>query len=116
MRKLLDSLTTDEQDAIKLVEEAEQKGMEVSEPKFKLRSVRQARLEVRTIIHAFNQEKFAEVASKGFALTSEIKAEGKSAVDEFYFRRWGLIFATLIISLISVALFIYIRRLDKKKT
>jgi predicted CXXCH cytochrome family protein len=116
MRKLLDSLTTDEQDAIKLVEEAEQKGMEVSEPKFKLRSVRQARLEVRTIIHAFNQEKFAEVVSKGFALTSEIKAEGKSAVDEFYFRRWGLILATLIISLFSAALFIYIRRLDKNKT
>lgn len=116
MRKLLDSLTTDEKDAIRLVEEAEQKGMEVSEPKFKLRDVRQARLEVRTIIHAFNQEKFAEAASKGFALTSEIKAEATSAVDQFYFRRLGLILATLIISLISVALYIYIRRLDKKKT
>ncbi len=116
MRKLLDSLATDEQDAIQSVDEAEQKGMEVSEPKFKLRSVRQARLEVRTIIHAFNNEKFSEVANKGFVLTSEIKAEAKSAVDEFYFRRWGLILATLIISLLSITLFVYIRRLDKKKT
>ena len=33
MRKLLDSLSADEQTAIKLIGDAESKGMEVSEPK-----------------------------------------------------------------------------------
>jgi hypothetical protein len=116
MRKLLDSLSLEEQTAIKLIDEAETKGMEVSEPKYQLRSVRQARLEARTIIHAFDRAKLSEVTNKGFALTNEIKAEGKSAVDEFYFRRWGLILATLIISSVAVMVYIFIRRMEKKKT
>lgn len=39
-----------------------------------------------------------------------------SIIPSFDFRRWGLILATLIISLLAVALFVYIRRLEKKKT
>jgi predicted CXXCH cytochrome family protein len=114
MRKLLDSLSADEQTAIKLIEDAETKGMEVSEPKYQLRSVRQTRLEAKTIIHAFDRAKLSEVTKKGFVQANEIKAEGKSAVDEFYFRRWGLILATLIISSVAVMLYIFIRRMEKK--
>ncbi|MDI6804706.1 MAG: cytochrome c3 family protein [Bacteroidota bacterium] len=116
MRKTLDSLVHEEQETIKLITEAEQKGMEVSEAKFKLRDIRQAKLETRTIVHAFNLVKFTEVANKGFAVTSEVKSAGKKAIDEYYFRRWGLLAVTLIITVLAISLFVYIKRIDKKNT
>lgn len=115
MRNILDSLIREEQATITLISEAEQKGMEVSEAKFKLRDIRQAKLETRTIVHAFNLVKFTEAANKGFAITSEVKSAGKEAIDEYYFRRWGLLAATLIITILAIALFFYIKRIDKKQ-
>lgn len=114
MRKILDSLVLDEQETIKLITEAEQKGMEVWEAKFKLRDIRQAKLEARTIIHSFNLEKFIETTDKGFKITAEVKTEGIKAIDEYYFRRWGLLAATLIITILATSLFLYIRRIEKK--
>ena len=90
MRRLIDSLDVEEVQARALVEEAEQKGMEIGEAKFKLRDVRQSRLETRTIVHAFNATRFREVADKGLASAATVRGEAKAAVDEYYFRRWGL--------------------------
>ncbi|MBI4811794.1 MAG: cytochrome c3 family protein, partial [Ignavibacteriales bacterium] len=58
MRQLIDSLETSEKFAGSLVDEAEQKGMEISEAKFKLRDIRQERLQARTRVHSFNEENF----------------------------------------------------------
>jgi hypothetical protein len=111
MRGLMDSLKSEEGRAVKLIEEAEQKGMEVSEAKFKLRDVRQARLELRTIIHSFNEEKYRQVAvQKGLAVSEQIINEADEAIDEYYFRRYGLGAATLIISVLVVTLYLIIKR------
>ncbi|HEV8537456.1 MAG TPA: multiheme c-type cytochrome, partial [Bacteroidota bacterium] len=103
MRQLTDSLELSEAYADSLVADAEQKGMEVSELRFKLRDARQARLESRTMVHAFNREKFQEVVAKGLAVTSSVAVEGRQAVDEYFFRRWGLGIATLIITIVSIS-------------
>src|SRR5204862_4414966 len=47
MKSLIDTLETIEQHAGALLDDGEQKGMEVSEAKFKLRDVHQARLQSR---------------------------------------------------------------------
>ena len=65
MRSLIDSLESSERRLGLLVDDAEQKGMEIGEAKFKLRDVRQARLEARTKVHSFNEGQFREVADKG---------------------------------------------------
>jgi len=114
MSKMLDSLETVEQSAINLVENAEQKGMEISEAKFKLREVRQARLQARTVIHAFNEEQFQTTILQGRTISVAIVQEAKNAVDEYYFRRIGLFIATLIISLVALLLYLYVRRMEKK--
>jgi predicted CXXCH cytochrome family protein len=113
MRLLIDSMEVAEGQARGLVEEAEQKGMEISEAKFKLRDVRQSRLETRTVVHAFNEGRFREVAGKGLAGSATVTEEAKAAIGEYYFRRWGLGIATLIISVLAVALYVYIRRLER---
>jgi len=113
MRILADSLENAEKAAISLVDDAEQKGMEITDAKFKLRDVRQARLESRTMVHSFDPDKFHEVIDKGLGVTTVVTAEARTAIDDYFFRRWGLGIATLIMTILSVSTYIYIRRLDK---
>lgn len=114
MRGLIDSLEAEEKRDQSLVYEAEQKGMEISEAKFKLRDVRQARLQSKTAVHAFNEEKFTEVVDHGLKTASFIASESESAIQEYYFRRIGLAAVTGIITILAISLFFYIRRLEKQ--
>ena len=115
MRGLADSLVAAEMKGRMLVDEAEQKGMEVSEAKFKLRDVHQARLQSRTMVHAFDEEKFGDVAHKGLAVATMVTEEGQAAIDEYYFRRIGLGIATIIITILATSLYLLIRRIEKKQ-
>jgi hypothetical protein len=113
MRRLIDSLEAAEKRDQELVYEAEQKGMDISEAKFSLRDVRQTRLQSRTAVHAFNEEKFEEVINKGLKTASYVELESENAIHEYYFRRIGLAIATIIITLMALLLFLYVRRLEK---
>jgi len=116
MRSYMDSLDTSEALALKLINDAEQKGMEVSETKFKLRDAHQAKLEARTMVHSFNEEKFKEVVvGKGLAVTTASISEAKEAIDNYFFRRYGLMVSVLIISMLSFALYLYIKQIEKKQ-
>jgi predicted CXXCH cytochrome family protein len=114
MRQLMDSLETAEALARQRVEDAEQKGMEIGEAKFKLRDARQARLEARTTVHSFNEDQFRTVVVRGLATASAVDAEAQRAIDEYFFRRSGLGVATLIMTVLAVALFLFIRRIERK--
>jgi predicted CXXCH cytochrome family protein len=116
MRSLIDSLETNEQKAAELVGEAEQKGMEISEAKYKLRDAHQARLESRTMVHAFNEARFKEVASKGLVVSATVSEEANQALDEYVFRRLGLGLATLAITILAVSLYVYIRRIERRQS
>ncbi len=113
MRRMLDSLDAGEAGAMAIVDEAEQKGMEIGEAKFRLREVRQARLQSRTIVHAFDEGKLRTVVDKGLGVAVWIRGEGTRAIDEYYFRRLGLGISTLIITVLAVTLYVFIRRLEK---
>ena len=115
MRQLTDSLSREEKYASSLLSEAEQKGMEVAEPKFKLRDAHQARLQSRTMVHSFDEAKFSEVVRGGLRVASAVALDGQQAIDEFYFRRWGLGIFTLIISIVAVALYLTIRGIEKQQ-
>ena len=116
MRAAVDSLVSLEDRARTLIDEAEQKGMEVSEAKFKLREVRQARLESRTTIHAFDEKRLLEVVGGGMNTAQSIAVEAQDAVDEYYFRRIGLGVSTLIITVLAVSLFLYVRRIEQNRS
>ena len=99
--------------AVARVNEAEQKGMEVSEAEFQLRSVREARLEARTKVHSFDEEQFLQVVGKGLEIASVVSVMANQAIDEYYFRRWGLGIATLIITALAVSLYLLVRRIER---
>jgi hypothetical protein len=114
MRSLADSLLDMEAAAGKLVDEAEQKGMEITEAKFGLRDVRQARLQSRTVVHAFDESKFRAVVEKGITQAASVSHEASEAIDEFYFRRIGLGVSTFIITILAVCLWLLIRRIEAR--
>jgi predicted CXXCH cytochrome family protein len=115
IRFLVDSLDTAYARSIRLVEEAEQKGMEVTEPRFRLRDVRQARFQARTIIHSFEEDTCRAVLSDGIRTAGTVAESARSAIDEYYFRRAGLGFATLVITILGISLYSYIRRLERRQ-
>ncbi len=116
MRASIDSLEADEMVADSLVSEAEQKGMEVGEARYQLRDVRQARLESRTMVHAFNLEKFREVTTKGRMTAAEVTGSAQAALEEHQFRRVGFGISTGILTLLVISLALYIRRMEQKKS
>jgi len=112
MRLITDSLEQETGRARSLVQEAEQKGMEISEAKFKLRDVRQSRLEARTMVHAFNEARYREVIIKGRTNAETVAAEASTQIDEYYFRRWGLGISTILIGLLAGSLYLWLRRIE----
>jgi hypothetical protein len=114
MRVLMDSLSNADRSATTILNQAEQKGMEVSEAVFKLRGARQALIESRTVVHSFDFEKFKTVVDKGLAIASNAQEEGDHAIHEYYVRRIGLGIATLFMTLLAVSLFLFIRRIERK--
>ncbi len=115
MRMLIDSLHDQRKTAEALINDAEQKGMEVAEAKFKLREAHQASLQSRTIVHAFNEEKFREVVSGGIGVSQFVQQEAQQSIDDYFFRRKGLGVSTLIITMLAISLFLYIRKIESKK-
>jgi hypothetical protein len=115
MRVLMDSLSNADRSATTILNQAEQKGMEVSEAVFKLRGARQALIESRTVVHSFDFEKFKTVVDKGLSVASNAQEEGDHAIHEYYVRRIGLGIATLFMTLLAVSLFLFIRRIERKE-
>jgi len=115
MRQLADSLDSAEKAAGSLIEEAEQKGMEVSEARFKLRDVRQARLQSRTMVHSFNEQKYRETVDKGLEVAAIVQAEGEAAIKEYTFRRLGLGIASIVITILVISLYLFIKRLERRQ-
>jgi hypothetical protein len=87
--------------------------MEVTEPKFKLRDIRQARLESKTVVHSFDGKRLQESVAKGLAVAAQVRRDGEEAIDEYYFRRLGLGISTFIITMLVVSLALYIRRMER---
>ncbi len=114
IKKLIDSLKTKDSETKTILDEANQKGMDVSDATFSLKDVRQVLIQSRTTIHAFNLDKFKEQIGEGFTIVNKAEITGKEAVDEYYFRRVGLGISTILVTLLVIGLYIKLRKVEKK--
>ncbi len=113
-KESLESLISGNKQAEKLITEAEIKGMEISDAKFALREVKEAIHLTRTAIHSLKKEKLEEILfEKGIKKTEFIIKEAKGSIDEFYFRRYGLLVFIIIISITAYLLHLYIKEIEK---
>jgi hypothetical protein len=115
MRGMLDSLVWTIDRAALRLHAAEQKGMEVDDIVFSLRDARQARLQSRTAIHAFDLSAFSEVIDPGRRVADNALRDAEAANEEYVFRRVGLAVTTLLITLTIICLFLYIRHIERRK-
>jgi predicted CXXCH cytochrome family protein len=114
MSLLIDSLSKDVDLARYFMNEAEQKGMDVSDAEFDQNDIKQVLITTRTISHYCNIDKFLESINVGFKLTNTAKMSGEEAIDEYYFRRWGLGVSTIFITILILALYFKIKKIEKK--
>jgi predicted CXXCH cytochrome family protein len=114
MKKLIDSLRTKDSETKVILDEAGQKGMDVSDAAFSLKDVRQVLIQSRTTIHAFNLDKFKEQIGEGFTIVNKAKISGEEAIDEFYYRRIGLGISTILVTLLVIGLYIKLKKVEKK--
>ncbi len=96
-----------------MLESAEKKGVEVSEPKFRLREANTVLVLVRNLTHSLDLSDFEENISEGEQILEEVHDLAEAALREAKFRRTGLIVATLFIFLMAVALYLKIRQIER---
>jgi len=114
MKNLIDSLKSLDSETKIILNEAVQKGMDVSDAEFALKDVRQVLIQSRTTIHTFNLDKFEGQINEGFTIVNKSKKTGTEAIDEFYFRRIGLGFSTIVVTLLVIGLYIKLKKVEKK--
>lgn len=95
------------------LDEAIAKGMMTTDEEFRFKEVHQTLIATRTQIHAFALDTILMMADEGYDKAMEVRANSATLIDEYFFRRKGLGLATLFITLVVVALWAYIRRLEE---
>ncbi|MDP6528182.1 MAG: hypothetical protein QGI43_00610, partial [Gemmatimonadota bacterium] len=61
----------------------------------------------------FDPDSLGVLVSDGLALADSVRAGGTESLEEFRFRRKGLLIATLLITVLGISLYFRIRSLDE---
>lgn len=109
MQAVLDSLDVEADEARALLEDAHNKGMEVSQALFELEDITNARTKARNAIHTLAVAPVREEAAAGFQIAQRAEDRGEEALEEHRFRRVGLGVSALIIVLLITALFLRVK-------
>jgi hypothetical protein len=94
---------------------AERSGMEVSEAKLEQAQARDALTKARVTLHSFTPARVDEDIEAGLKVAAATLAAGYEALAERDFRRRGLAYSLLAILLVVLALWLYIRELERRK-
>jgi predicted CXXCH cytochrome family protein len=113
MKYMIDSLIKDVDLANYFINEAEQKGMDVNDAKFDYNDIKKVLITTRTVSHYGTLEKYINTINDGFKITTKAKTTGEDAINEYYFRRWGLGVSTVFITILGIALYLKLRKTEK---
>ena len=97
-----------------LLERAHNRGVEVSEPQFRLIEANTLLIMAKNLTHSLSLDMVEEKIEEGEKLLAEISESGDAAMKESNFRRYGLVIAEIFLLLLAIALFMKIRQISKK--
>ncbi|MBT3250990.1 MAG: hypothetical protein HN729_00680 [Candidatus Marinimicrobia bacterium] len=97
------------------VASAENMGMEVSDLFFDLEEAHKILIQTRTSIHSFNLEHVSETASSGYKSADAAILGAEKAMEEFDFRKTGLLIFSIILTMFAILLYLKIKSLEKNK-
>ncbi|MCP4568920.1 MAG: hypothetical protein GY841_15200 [FCB group bacterium] len=96
------------------ITEADLKGMMTTDLQFMLKEVKQAIIKANTAVHAFDSEKVLNVTNPGMEKSELVYQAAIAKVDDYYFRRKGLGVASLIITILAIALYFKLKSIEKR--
>jgi hypothetical protein len=94
------------------LDQAQSLGMDVSDGRFAVRDFRTAYFQLRTVSHELNMEDYTEKADAAKEHVTRALTIAQDAIDEFYFRREGLIVSLLLSLPVLLLLYLKVRALD----
>lgn len=109
IKRQIDEFAASTEASRTLLDEAETKGVEVSEAVFMLQDATTALVLARNLTHSLSPPEIETGLENGLKILGEVNARGEGALREATFRRTGLIIATVFIFLLAVALYLKIR-------
>ncbi len=97
-----------------ILSNAYNKGVEVSDPRFRLQEADTLLVMARNLTHSLSLEAIEEKIREGEEVTAEVTKEGEAALREANLRRTGLVIATFFVFVLAVGLFLKIRQLSRR--
>jgi hypothetical protein len=107
------ALAAAQDSASTLAERVREIGMDDIEIGFLLRDAHESLIQSRTLVHTFDPERTAEATTVGMGKATEAIELGHAEIRNFRFRRFGFGIATLLITVLTVALFFKIREMER---
>ena len=93
--------------------EAQDKRMMTTDAEFLMKEVDQALIQSRTAVHGCNLDSLVPKAQAGIAKADSVQAMSASLIDEYFFRRRGLVVSTLIMTFLAIVLYLKIRGIER---
>jgi hypothetical protein len=80
-----------------------------------LQDTRQLLFRAKTEVHRFDADSLGAMCGEGIGSAESVQAEARRALEEYRFRRNGLVAATLLISVFALSLWRKIRALERRQ-
>ena len=112
--EMIGTLKTRYQESETLIDDAEQKGVEVSEEQYKLLEVRSSLINLRKLIHSFNPETVKKASDEAMIAANEVYKQGEESVAEVKSRRSGFWIFTLVSIILMIFLYLKMKKMEKK--
>jgi len=111
MKELLTSFSAEIETNRTLLDRAERKGVEVSDPNYRLQEIHTLLVSARNLIHAFDPADLEKKVGEGTPLLTGVRASAEAALREAKLRRTGLVVATVFLILFALAFYLKIRQM-----
>jgi predicted CXXCH cytochrome family protein len=109
----VDSLRVTEETAAALVEKSLRRGIDVSDAQDALKQGQDALLKSRAVIHTVNAGEVEGTVQEGLVSARKALSLGQAAWSDFEYRKRGLGIATIFITLLILAIWLKVRRIEK---
>ncbi len=109
----LSGLVAAQDSAGRVLKEATTKGMMTTDEEFLFKNVNQALIQARTLVHTYSADSVLPKTEQGVREADSVRVASAALINEYYFRRKGLVLATLFITILAIALYVKIKRVDR---
>jgi predicted CXXCH cytochrome family protein len=114
MKELLAGFNSEIEADQSLLDRAERKGVEVSDPKYRLQEIHTLLVSVRNLTHALDVADIEQKVGEGKSLLAGVRTSGEAALREAKLRRTGLVVATVFLILFAFAFYLKIRQMRSR--